>query len=427
MPINKHQKRLIKQLEPKRWVVIFAILFKILLGYSYVNFVSPVFLYAGMSYEFSLVKYTESWLIFFFFLYFSPALLTKPSDYLITFLNFSYLAPLLVFYSHADANRVHLYYVLLSMTLIHIFKSGRLIKFPFVKQGKLVAYSILVFGISLVSGWMVLSGGLVFFNLDLTRVYEYRSDVGDVINDGVMGYLNVWATKVFGPVLLAIFLWRKYYILSIMVFLLYVFWFGVSSHKSVLFYPFMVTFIWMWFRHTRALSLIPIGMLVVLLVSISSFLIFDQIFVSSMLIRRAFFVPAHLTFVYFEFFSQNEFVYWSNSILSGFFEYNYNLSTAHLIGDYLGTEAAANNSFLATGYMHAGLFGVILYGILGGLIFRTFDSLAQDGVPPWFAVCCLIVPSYSFLISSDLPTALLTHGIGMSIVILFLLRSKAGL
>lgn len=411
-------------MEGKKYLIIFAIIFKLLLGWSYVNFVSPIFAYSGMFNDFNLLKYLESWFIFFIFISISSSRLNKPSDYLINFLNFSFLVPLLVFYSHANGGRLHLYLVLLSVILIHVFRAGPLFRFYFLKNGKKLAGIILAAGVIVVSVWMVYSGGLAFFNLDLTKVYDFRGDVGGAINIGIMGYINVWATKVFGPVMLAIALWRKNYILVVLVFALHIFWFGVSSHKSVLFYPFLVTFLWVWFRHSRALSLVPLAMSFVVIVSMFVYLFFDDILIGSLFIRRVFFVPAQLTFTYYEFFSNNEFVFWSSSFLSGFFDYPYDRNTALLIGDYMGTTAAANNSFLSTGYMHAGVFGVVVYGILVGLLFKLIDSLACDGIPPWVAVSCLIVPAQSLITSADLPTALLTHGIGVSLIVLFLLRTS---
>jgi hypothetical protein len=282
---------------------------------------------------------------------------------------------------------------------------------------------ILFSGIIVVTVWMLAVGGLRYFNLDLTLVYDFRDDVGDLIDQGFMSYLNVWVTKIFGPVLLALALWRKNYLLAGLVFGLHIFWFGISSHKAVLFYPILIVFLWVWFRKTRALFIVPASMSLGVVISILLYFIHEEILVSSMFIRRVFFVPAKLTFDYYEFFSVNPFVYWSNSITSYFINYPYTTSPALLIGDYVGTGGWANNSFLATGYMHAGIFGVLIYGILVGLLFRLVDSLARNGVPVWVAIATMIVPSQVLLTSADLPTALLSHGFGMSLLILFFLRS----
>jgi hypothetical protein len=86
-----------------------------------------------------------------------------------------------------------------------------------------------------------------------------------------------------------------------------------------------------------------------------------------------------------------------------------------------------NNTFLSTGYMHAGVWGIILYGVLAGFLFRLIDSLAGRALPVWLVLAVIIVPSRSLLLSADLPTSILTHGIGVAIIILLLLRrSQAG-
>ncbi len=417
--------RILVKLESRVWYITFAVMFRIILEIAYTNFVATAFEYEGFIYKLDIFKYLESWLIFVILLYFSPFVLKKASDYLVVYMLFAFVVPLLVYYALSNADRVHLYLVLTSVVFVYLFRSGRLLRVPYFRFGIKLVYGLLVIGSATVTAWMIASGGLKFFNLDLTRVYDFRREVGDVINQGLMAYLNVWATKVFGPVLLALSLWRKNYIIAFLVFLLHVLWFAISSHKSVLFYPFLVTFLWMWFSRSRALSLIPAGMSFVVLGGYLSYIFIEDILFGSLFIRRVFFVPSYLTFVYYEFFSKNDFVYWSNSILSNFIRYPYDLNTAVLIGDYLDTESHANNSFLSTGYMHAGFFGVIIYGILVGLLFRLIDSLAARGIPVWVAVASIIVPAQSLIISADLPTALLTHGIGASLVVLFLLRSAS--
>jgi hypothetical protein len=423
MKLRLFSPRFLHALESTRWFITFAILFRVGLEISYRGFVSPVFEYAGFVLDVEYLKYFESWLIWMILVAAFPKLLLKASDYLMAYLLFSFLTPLLIFYGLSNADREHLYIVLLGVILIMLFRAGRPFGLPFIRHGRVLAYAIAALSTAAVTGWMIMSGGLNYFNLDLTRVYEFRRDVGEVINQGPMGYVNVWATKVFGPTLLTVSLWKKKYWFAFLIFCLHIVWFGISSHKSVLFYPFLIIFLWFWFGSSKALALVPMGMAGVVLLSFLAYFFYEDTLLGSLLIRRVFFVPSSLTFTYYEFFSLNEFVYWSSSITSSFISYPYQLSPAAEIGAYLGTDANGNNSFLATGYMHAGIPGVILYGILVGLLFRLIDSLSNKGVPPWVAVASLIIPTQSLLVSADLPTALLTHGVGMSIAILFLLRS----
>jgi hypothetical protein len=409
-------------MEWRHWFVFSALFLRGILEVGYRDFVNPIFAYSGFIWEPSIVKYLESWVIYLSLVFILSAKLRKPSDFLMANLLFGLLAPMFVFYAFTDAPREHLYIILLGYLLIQVFRSGATLRLPYVNSSRPLALYILVIGAFVVTLWMIASGGLQYFNLDLRLVYDFRRDVGAVISQGPMGYLNTWATKVFGPALLAIALWKKRYFLALSVFGLHVIWFGISSHKAVLFYPFLITFLWVWFRSTKALSLIPIGMGLAVSISYLLFLFIDEIFVGSLFIRRVFFVPANNIFFYYEFFSQNPFVYWSNSITSSFINYPYHINPARLIGEARGTESHVNNSFLSTGYMHAGLAGVIFYGVLAGLIFRLIDSISASGIPAWLAIAIIIVPSRSLLISADLPTSLLTHGIGIAIVILFLMR-----
>ena len=172
----------------------------------------------------------------------APRLLRRPSDYFINFLLFGLMVPLLVYYGLDDQPREHLYIVLLGYAIIDGVRRGRLIQFPLLKEGPWIAYTCLVAGAASVSVWLMVSGGSALFSFDLTAVYEYRSDVGALINQGIMGYVNTWAYKVFGPALLAVALWKRLYWPVGVVLLLHLYWFGVSQHKSVLFFPFLVFF-----------------------------------------------------------------------------------------------------------------------------------------------------------------------------------------
>lgn len=402
--------------------ILSAVLFRFALEVSYALFISDIYAYSGFVIDFNLVKYIESWAIYLGISILFPAILTKASDYLFTFLFSGLLAPLLVFYAYADQSRLSLYYVLLGSALILIFRKGRPIRLPVVKYGQRIGLLIL-FGLAgTVSFWYALSGGLAYFNLDLTEVYEFRRASAEVTGGAIMSYVNVWAPKVAGPILLAYSLWKRLYVLAGTVFALHVFWFGISAHKAVLFYPILVVFLWYWFSRTRALSIVFFGMSFVVLSSLVFYLFTGDPFIASMFIRRVFFVIANNTFSYYEFFSENPHVYWSNSLTAGLVNYPYHVGPAELIGDWRGTGAHVNNTFLSTGYMHAGMAGILFYGLAAGLLFRVIDSVVWRGVPLWFGVAAIIVPAQSLILSADLPTALLTHGMGLAVVSLFLLR-----
>ncbi|MDA8976931.1 hypothetical protein N9F58_00185 [Akkermansiaceae bacterium] len=418
-------KRLLEVIERKKWFFIMACIFYALLEISYFKFINPEFEYAGFTLDVDVLKYVESKVIYIFLVMAFPNRLTKPSDYLMAYLLLSFLTPLLVFYGLNNASREVLYIVLLGVTLISFFRNGDRFQLPHFRNRQGTVIIFLVLASIIVSLWMVVSGGLSFFNLNFSRVYDFREDVSKLIDKGLMSYLIVWTTKVFGPFLLAFALWKKKYLYVIIVLASHVFWFGISSHKSALFNPLLVIFLWQWFRSSQALSFIAIGMSLIVLFSLIVYQSFGDLTLGSLFIRRTFFIPSFLTFTYYEFFSEYGHVYWSNSITSGFLDYPFDREPAKLIGDSLNTDAHANNSFLATGYMHAGILGVMFYGIVVGLIFRLIDSITGDGIPSWLALATVIVPCRSLMVSADLPTAILTHGIGVGIIILVFITREA--
>jgi membrane protein implicated in regulation of membrane protease activity len=75
------------------------------------------------------------------------------------------------------------------------------------------------------------------------------------------------------------------------------------------------------------------------------------------------------------------------------------------------------------GFMHAGIAGVVLYGVLVGFIFRIIDSLRGASLPNWLIVAALVAPVRSMLFSTDLFTALLTHGLAFGFLLLILARA----
>lgn len=419
------EKIYFRMLENKNVFFSFAIIFKIVLEYSYLKFVNPIYAYSEINLDISLIKYMESWLIYLLFLSFTPHKLKKTSDVVINILFFSYFSPLLVFYCLSGAVREHLYIVLVGILIIYLFRNGKKIKLLNIKHGHIYAYTLSILGVVTVSMWFIFSGGLSFFNLDHARVYEFRRDVGSVIDVSFIAYLNNWAYSVFGPFLLIFFLYSRMYFFASMVFLLHLFWFGVSGHKAVFFYPFLILFVYLWFKNNKGLSIIPISFTLVLCFSYLFFIIFENIFFADLFIRRVFFVPSFLTFTYYEFFSNEEFIFWSNSITSRFIEYPYDLNPAKLIGRYLGmSDGNANNSFLSTGYMHAGITGIIFYSIIFTLILRLYDSIIINKKLIWISVAIIIIPVRATIVGADLPTALLTHGVLISLILAMLFRYK---
>jgi len=164
--------------------------------------------------------------------------------------------------------------------------------------------------------------------------------------------------------------------------------------------------------------LILSSLIILLAICMASYFILDSALLPSFLIRRVFFVPALLKYNYYDFFGANGYVYWSNSIFSSFIDYPYNLPPVNMIGSkYYGTpEMGANTGFMATSFMHLGVPGMILVGLVVAFLLKLIDAFANGDKPTWFYLSFLSVPFFGLFGNAALLTSLLTHGLGIGIL-----------
>lgn len=415
----------VKGLGHSLWFMVTFCLFRVSLDYSYVVFVHPYFEYGGFNLEVLPFNYIVSWAFTFLLVALCRPNLKSAGDFIVLIWSATILLPLLSYYGLAAKS---IYPILVSFLSFLIFWSiinfnGRhKIRVPRVKSGLSIAYNISLIFILILIVWFFVSGAVRYFNLDLTKVYDYRELSFEATSKGIMAYVNGWVYNIFSVFAMSFSLYKRNYVVLALLIVIQIFFFGVSAHKSVLFLPLLILAIWKYFSSSRKLAIVPIGLTVLVFFCLGAWLWFDNILLPSMFVRRVFFTPATLTYSYFEFFQFNPHIYWGNSVLSLFVDYHYNVGVSELIGIYRGSYSNANNGLVASGYAHAGLFGVIIYSVILGVVVKLVDSQSRH-LPTWFSLCLIIVPIRNALSSSDLFTVLLTHGLILAIFLLYLSRS----
>lgn len=412
--------------------ICLCIFFRASLDASYYIFVVPVFYHNGFILNFDVYIYSLSWLIFFICLLITPSALNKVSDYFLASFLLTVIGPLSCLVGLSSTGFFSLVTTFFVFLFFRVFQCGSvlssLMPVPEVvtlsegRQISLIFASASVLALIL---WYFYSGAFQYFNLNLMKVYEFRELSGDLANVGFFSYFNNWVFGVFSIFLMCYCLYKKRFLYFFVLVLVQVFFFGVSNHKSVLLYPVMIFVLWIYFSRTRTMSIIPLGFLFIIAICLLLYLFFDHVIAGSLFIRRVLFVPAKLTLDYFSFFSINEFIWWSNSVLSSFFVYPYGLPLSEVVGQYNGSGSSANNGFIASGYAHAGLFGVAMYSLIFVYFLKFLDHIViKSDIPVWLALCMTIVPLRSALISSDLFTTMLTHGLALSLLVVILFRRK---
>ena len=382
------------------------------------QFVYLVFEYEGFTLNSDSVAYIESWLAYLIGLTIVPKRLEIPSDYFVSLAFFVFLCPLFVLYGYTSQSRYALFLVILQFYIMVVSRRLLRIKInsPLGIRSSASKLAVIVSVSSTI--WIVVQGGFQNFNLDFSTVYDFRDRSTEIIYVGPLGYFVTWSTTVAGPFLVAETLRLRRYWMSLIVLAFHVFWFGTTSHKSVLFYPALSIFIFYSYRKFKSIVAIPIGMASVIAIVLLDFHLTENLMAPSMFVRRVFFVPPNLTFIYNEFFSREAFVFWSNSFLRGIIKYPYQEPIPLVIGGELNDSTLwANVGFFGTGYMHAGFLGVFIYAIVAGSIMSVLDSIAKSGVPTWIILSISTVPFYNLFTHSDLPTTILTHGLGFSVLL----------
>ncbi|MDY0841960.1 hypothetical protein [Acinetobacter radioresistens] len=421
---------LVNILESRLCYLIFAILLKIILDYSYVNYVVEVFAYDGFELNFDIKRYFLISLILIAISILTPKIINKISDYFFNIFLFLVIYPLGVMTSLNSYLSLEPFFVniVVFSTLMLFMKlkfSNKKINVPYVKNGRHIYLYLSWFMIVYLIVLYVITGAISNFNLDLSKVYDFRDVNAELTNVGITAYLNSWVYQVFSIALMAYALLKKNYILFFVLILTQVFFFGIAAHKSILFSPLMVVGVYFYLSKTKALSTVPIMLFLVVLVGVMLFYLDNKSLLSSVLIRRIFFVPANLSFAFFDFFSNHQFNYWSDSILSSFQSKKYYNSIPQEVGNYLGTNARANNGLVSSGYAQAGYLGIFIYSTILFFILKLIDGLAEKNIPIWFYLVLVITPIRNLMLSSDLFTVLLTHGFIVAIIMLILFREKA--
>ncbi len=410
--------------------LLILLFWKFLLDISYIYFVVPLFEYYGFNLEWSHYKIIESYLLTIILGYLTPRDVEKPGRFLIYVLFLSVIVPIISYYSLSNVSAWPLYLISLQyLILLFVYKfwKGNYFKIKPLEHGVKIATSIsLAFVVLMLIYTLVIQGGINRLNFDLSKIYEVRETSNDVFGSGIFGYFLPWTFRVFNILLIVLAIQRRN-ILGVLLFVgIQIIFFGLTGFKAVLIYPLVLLGVYYVLKSKYKLDFLFLGLILSIILPLVVFWFSQNMTLSSMFIRRTYFVPSMITFQYYDFFSKNEFVLLSNSIFSSIFNYPYEERPAILISTHngFGDEANSNTGFLATSYMHFGLFGVIIYPLIIGMIIKLIDKFEDFGTPKWIILGLLILPFNGLFRSADLTTSLLTHGLGVAIFMLWLINRK---
>ena len=407
-----------------------------MLWFGYATFIVPIYGYSGFEWAPNMVKVFESLIALILFALYLPSIVKRPSDFFVHVHFLLPVVPMFVLYSASDLPRAYMCFVLLAFAVVCFVRKFKL---PKIKKN-LIPIQTMMWGLLIISGIYILSiilqGGLRYLNFNPMKVYEFRNLASQNL-PGIYGYFSPMISKVLLPFILLLAVYSRKWFVAGLALVGSVMMFALTNHKGPLFYPFLVLGVYwiMKSRRRRMIQLLLVGYIMVIFVSLTPFLInnhkttepsLSDIITGSLLLRRVDFVPAHLNFVYYDFFSTHPHTKLAESKLTfGLIEYPYELNSSHLIGYhyYNNDQCGANTGWLGSGYMHFGFAGMLVYALLVGLLLSVLDMLAKRrelGI----SGAILFIPFFGIFLSADLPTSMLTGGFMLAMFLTWACRLK---
>ncbi len=409
--------------------MILALLFKGLCDLAYFHFVSPRFGYSGLTLAPDEGKILLGYLATAALSLALPARQTRPSHLFGMLLMYTVFIPSMTSFGMEGHDTTFAMMIGVSVAIVLLIP--RFIPRFAMPLAPLSSQSIDLFlwsAVGFVAAVFIFGGGLSFVNFDIMNVYETRHVVNEKFFTGPLGYLTNWGLRIGLPSLIALYLLRKNKIMVAILLALNVFFFSISSSKAQLFLPFLIVILAVIGDRKSGTQMLALALCVFVGASMLETLFWNTTTLNDIAVRRGLFVPADLNYAFHDVFTRLGHVRLSNSVLGFMFEYPFDIKPIKLVArEYFGhTDISPNNGFIATSYMHFGYGGMVAFAVIVGVLLWTVDSLSLLGrLPNWFAVGVLLLPMLSLFNSSDLPTALLTHGAGPAILLLWLIASAS--
>lgn len=293
-----------------------------------------------------------------------------------------------------------------------------------IKSGEKLIVGIAVSFNLLFLMWVIATGAIANINFDFSKIYDLRETNQELLDVGLMAYVNQWTQKVFNPLLFALALYRRNLFMLAFTLAMQVFFFATTQHRAHLFTPFLIYLVSLLYTRNINLSRLYVIAGVFLGVFLGFTLYFEIEKISAIVMRRAFFVPPSVTFEWFNYFAERPKVYWTDILLANVVPTEYSGERLpFLLGDELVPDLnlGYNTGLIGSGYAHAGIFGVVFYAFILGAILKIVNVMIGRGIPAYIAAALLLGPIRTAWTGSDLLTALLTHGIALAVITLWFL------
>ncbi len=378
----------------------------------YKFFISIQFYYLGFHFDFSILKFIESKILYFILILLSYFLYNRSSFIFAIFvlLILFFYIPNAILFSYGDMIRGPVYSNFIFIFIFSIIASFK-IKLNTIRIPKkyislfFIILALLVFlPIFFVYGFKINLNTLL-----LKDIYKTRAIFSDK-ETSLIKYFYNWEVKAIIPLLLVYLLIQKKYFQSFFAFSILIYLFLISGNKIV----YMTSIITMFFYfigkdYTNKIIFFLAGILVLLTVlPIIDVFLLNNYLLRGTIVMRTFYFPSLLNYCYFDYFEHISLYFSENTPFNLFLDSPLEIKSARIISKvyFQNSDMYANNGVISDGFMNLGYFGVVLLSILVGTIFLFFNSFNLSskyfGVFLAFVFLFLSLPTFTVLLTGGL-------------------------
>lgn len=399
--------------------VICSIIYRLLLDFIYRYQISPVFSYMLMENHMTYDSYMLSWLYFAIFLYPTYLFYIRRNDNFVTaiFVIFLFalklipLSSILAFQPQSISYTCQ--HVIMWVFLLILLYNSSPITFKLFKPSN-VMVGIIAIVMSLA---VILVSGLYAnfrLNFSLTNVYDLRMEAREFQMPIVLKYIYAAAANIIPVCIVYYIIRRNKWAVFALVFI-GLLNFSVAGSKSTLF-RILLSLCLLCLRKINFKKWIIPSFLVLSIVSLLEFHFNNSSVISSLLIRRSLYIPSLLDHVYFNYFANiDPYIFDTSKFTDIQFDIGKQV--------YLRDDVRANNGFFTDAYINLGSVGCVIYPLIYCILLRLFEG-ACKGKDKCISVFCVFL-LVTTLESTYFTTSLLTHGIFLMIIALYLMPSNS--
>lgn len=409
-------------------------LYKIVIEMAYMLGVHAKYEYMHFGLDINIGKFWISNVIYLIFLVLLPRRNEKISGILKFFLTIS-VTPFISLYWLTNQPSLFAIYTAGMFIVLELILNIELPQYHFIELSSATCRAVLegVFWIYVISVvyFCIKRGGVDIRAFSFDTIYALRSEK---VSFGILGnYMVSWCAKVFFPIFLAYYAYcRKYVkaIVCVILQLLMYLCFGFKAYLIIIGLVLGMIVIGRYFKDTFKVLLTSLtclaipSCLVPLLYESKLIYLLNGTYTMRML-----FEPAKIKFYYFEYFSSNFKLHFSEGLIGKLFilNYPYDEPIGFVITRYIAGENEISNSntgIIADAFSNAGFGGMICVAVMLAIVLIAIGALSTD-IPSYllFAMLgylCVCLNDNAFL------TNLLTNGWLVFIVMIVFVNGALG-